>query len=392
MNIQLNFIVKFLLTSSITMSSLGLVACNSDDKNTTPPTEITPPEKIENIKALRLIGDYKIPTKTMFNGVEFGGISGLDIDPNGGYWAISDDRGGERGAPRFYHLSIDLNQDRLNSVSINKMIYIRDTKNQLLPTDRRTMDPESIRLNSNGHLYISSEGNFNEDKSVLVQPYLREYNQKGEFIREFTLAEGFEYTDNKTSGARSNKVFEALTISSNQDVFMANEDTLIQDGPITSMQNGSVVRLTQYDPKTAKATAQYAYALPPIPVNSQPNTYPPDNGLSEILAISNVQFIAVERAFAGGIGNTIRLVKTEIKHDTTNILEVPSLKDAKFKAMEKSLLLEMPIHYQGIKLDNIEAISWGPVLANGNRTLILVADNNFSDEQSTHFIAFEVLK
>jgi hypothetical protein len=43
------------------------------------------------------IGDYSIKTKTLFDGVEFGGISGLDRAPDGSYWAISDERGGERG-------------------------------------------------------------------------------------------------------------------------------------------------------------------------------------------------------------------------------------------------------------------------------------------------------
>jgi hypothetical protein len=50
----------------------------------------------------------------------------------------------------------------------------------------------------------------------------------------------------------------------------------------------------------------------------------------------------------------------------------------------------MPVTDQGVKLDNIEGISWGPRLANGNRTLVLVADNNFADNQVTQFLAFEV--
>src|SRR6218665_2512895 len=60
------------------------------------------------IASLRLVGSTSIPTGTLYEGVEFGGISGLDRDPDGSYWAISDDRGGERGTPRFYNLSIDV--------------------------------------------------------------------------------------------------------------------------------------------------------------------------------------------------------------------------------------------------------------------------------------------
>jgi hypothetical protein len=55
------------------------------------------------------------------------------------------------------------------------------------------------------------------------------------------------------------------------------------------------------------------------------------------------------------------------------------------------VLLELPIPLQGLLLDNIEAISWGTVLANGNRSLIPVSDNNFSRLQTTQFLALEVV-
>ncbi len=52
--------------------------------------------------------------------------------------------------------------------------------------------------------------------------------------------------------------------------------------------------------------------------------------------------------------------------------------------------LEMPITYEGIAMDNFEAMTWGETLSNGNRTLVLAVDNNFSTTQTTLFMAFEV--
>ena len=69
-------------------TATGLAGCGGSDDGP------------ETIGSLRLIGDYSIKTKTLFDGVEFGGISGLDRAPDGSYWAISDERGGERGTPR----------------------------------------------------------------------------------------------------------------------------------------------------------------------------------------------------------------------------------------------------------------------------------------------------
>ncbi len=40
----------------------------------------------------------------------------------------------------------------------------------------------------------------------------------------------------------------------------------------------------------------------------------------------------------------------------------------------------------GIFTDNIEGISLGPLLPNGNRTVLLVADNNFSPLQRSQII------
>ena len=51
----------------------------------------------------------------------------------------------------------------------------------------------------------------------------------------------------------------------------------------------------------------------------------------------------------------------------------------------------MPITYQGVTMDNIEAISWGKTMANGNRTLVLAADNNFSSTQTNLFMVFELM-
>ncbi|MDP0977666.1 esterase-like activity of phytase family protein, partial [Klebsiella pneumoniae] len=85
-------------------------------------------------------------------------------------------------------------------------------------------------------------------------------------------------------------------------------------------------------------------------------------GLPELLAVSNHEFIAIERAFADGVGNTIRLTRATIEPDTTDVRSFKSLVGASYKPMKRELLLEMPVTYQGVKLDNIEGISWGPRL------------------------------
>lgn len=341
--------------------------------------------------SLRVIGATSLPTGTQFQGVEFGGISGIDRAANGSYWAIADDRGGERGTPRFYNLSLDYDAAGFNGVAVNSQTYMQRPDGTTFPSNARTVDPEGIRVAPNGNLYWSSEGNWNANAASRYQPFVREMTTSGVFVREFATPAMYNYVDNASTGGRNNKLFEALTVTPNGTIYTANEDALVQDGPLTSVSNGSVVRLTALDPVSGAAGAQYAYELPPIPVDAVPGApFGPDNGLPELLAISDTQFIAIERAFAFGVGNTIRLTLAEITADTTDVSGIASLTGADYTPMRRTLLLEMPITFEGITLDNIEAISWGKTLANGNRTLVLAADNNFSATQSTQFIALEI--
>src|SRR2546427_763866 len=121
----------------------------------------------------------------------------------------------------------------------------------------------------------------------------------------------------RSSGGRNNKLFEALAVTPDSSVFTANEDALVEDGPLTTLAAGSVIRVLKLDPATGKSGAQYAYQLPKIPLDKAASgSFPPDNGLPELLAVSNNEFIAIERAFADGVGNTIRLTRATIEPDT----------------------------------------------------------------------------
>lgn len=45
----------------------------------------------------------------------------------------------------------------------------------------------------------------------------------------------------------------------------------------------------------------------------------------------------------------------------------------------------------GVYVDNVEGVTFGPVLPNGHRTLVLVADNNFQLLEKTQFFVFEIV-
>lgn len=338
---------------------------------------------------LALIGHYELPTNTQFNKQAFGGLSGIEYIGDNRYIAISDYRGGQYGHPRFYTLAIDYDATGIHDVRIEQQTDLKNANGKRFPA-QATVDPESIRLAPNGHLYWTSEGNYSQQPSQRIQPHLHEIKCNGDFVRAFNHPKAYNYTANQKSGGRNNKLFEALAVDQQGTVYIANEDALIQDGYTATEYSNSAVRITALSPNTGNAIKQYAYILPKIPNNSGLTFYQ-TNGLTELLPLGPNRFIALERAFVAGTGNTIRLVKTQITPNTTDTSQLPSLIGDDYTPMTRKLLLEITPTYQGIKVDNIEGMTWGKRLKNGHRTLVLVSDNNFSERQVTQFLAFEVI-
>lgn len=342
---------------------------------------------------LRFIDAYVIPTGTQFKGIEFGGISGLEKTSQGDYLAISDERGNEHGGPRFYHLSLDYDANGFNNVSIDSQHYFKQADGNAFSATQATVDPESIRVAPNGHYYWSSEGNFSTDTKLLTQPHLHEIKPDGTFVKAFNIPSLFHYSDGKTAGGRDNKLFESLTVDKNGTVYTVNEDALVQDGNVANAQRPAWTRVTAFDPETGNATAQYAYSLSYTPMsgNGVKKYTPPLNGVTEMLAIGHNSFLMIERAYAANTGHIIRLVKASITDKTTDVSGLKSLKGQTITPMKKSQVLFIAPRYHGLVTDNIEGITWGKTLKNGNRTLILVSDNNFAKHEETQFLAFEVI-
>jgi hypothetical protein len=58
------------------------------------------------------------------------------------------------------------------------------------------------------------------------------------------------------------------------------------------------------------------------------------------------------------------------------------------RSIRKKLVLDLAT--LGIKLDNLEGMTIGPRLADSSQSLILVSDDNFSNNQFTQFLVFRL--
>ncbi len=104
-----------------------------------------------------------------------------------------------------------------------------------------------------------------------------------------------------------------------------------------------------------------------------------------MLAFARNKNLTIERSFSTGRGNVIRVYVIDTS-DATNVSSLDSIAGVAITPVRKTLIADFADY--GIIPDNIEGVTFGPTLANGRRTLIFVADNNFAASQKTQFLAF----
>ena len=330
--------------------------------------------------SLTFLGQQTLPFNASFAGTPVGGLSGVDFDPvSGRYIAISDDR--SQNAPaRFYDLDFQVSSSGFTGVSVTGVTTLKQPDGSLYPA--LAVDGESIRFAGAGKFVYSSEG----DANRFLPPFVREGNlADGSFSNDYVLP-GY-YTPTADAGIRNNLALESLTFSTDgTQLVTATESALKQDGPIASLTNGANTRILVLGADSRAPLAEYVYVTDAIPTAPVPGGSA-DNGLVELLAYAPGKYIAMERAFAAGVGNSVRLYTIDLT-GATNVLAEGDLDAVAYTPVTKTLLLDLAT--LGIRPDNIEALTFGETLDNGKRSLFLVSDNNFSSGQIQQFLAFQV--
>lgn len=333
--------------------------------------------------SVTFLGEASLPSGLQFQATEVGGLSGITYDGQRQvYYAISDDRS-QKAPARFYTLTLDLSQGTLKSdgMAVKAVTIIQNTDGKPFPAE--TVDPEGIALTRGGALWISSEG----DARTQIAPFVRRISLQGQHLQELPVPEKFIPTTRQ--GVRQNLAFESLTLTPNQRfLYVANENALVQDGGEATLTAGSLVRIVRYRLPTGIVDAEYVYVTDPVVAPPVPSDSFNTNGLVELLALDDRgHLLALERSFSSGVGHAVRLYQVAIK-DATNVMTIASLQSPKakpVKPVEKMLLLDLT--QLGLKLTNLEGLTFGPKLPNGQRSLIIIGDNNFGSEV-TQALAF----
>ena len=370
----------------IALCTLLLAGCTfaispeSTQRVVAPPQTVANPERIR-INDIALLGVTTIPNATSVEDTLVGGLSAIAYDQAGDrYYFLSDDRG-ITGPVRIYQATIDLSDGTLDSGDLawTGMIPLVDSSGT--PFAPGTLDPEGL-VYTGEQFYIASEGDAGAQPPI--PPAIMEFTPDGIFVEALPLPEKFIPQADGSRGVRANKAFESLTRTPDGGYLITGvENALVQDGPATTLEDESPSRLLTIDLSSNSPAAEYVYIVDAIPVAPEPADGNADNGLAELIALDNDgTLLALERSYAEGMGNTIRLYMAS----TQNALDVRQIEA--LSEIDAPVTKELLVDFgelgsdRGIAPDNLEGMALGPQLPDGRRVLLVVSDNNFSPNQT----------
>ena len=340
--------------------------------------------------ALEFRGSASFATGTQFQGTELGGLSSIDFDPwSGEFIAICDDRSNINPA-RWYSFTADISDGFLSDGDVQfwSTMPLRRNDGSLYPAG--SLDPEGVAYDTNGEIFISSEGSTNSG----IDPFVDRFDVTGRQFDALPVPSKF-LVATPGIGVRNNQGFESLALSPlGTSLWAAVENALQQDGPATSLLDRSFCRIIRFDRWTGMPHEEYVYQTEKIPLPSVPTGIFQDNGLVEILPLRgegfpfDTAFLAMERSFAVGVGNTIRIFAVDLQgaDEVSAAPALDTIPSSLIDPVRKELVLDLSV--LGIGLDNFEGMTFGPDFPDGRRSLFLISDNNFNSNQSTLILAF----
>jgi len=243
-----------------------------------------------------------------------------------------------------------------------------------LDIDIDAWDGEGIALAGDRFLVVANE----------TLPALFSVDRAGHDARPLTLQ--------LRPGLRHNLGIEGIGYAAagpRRYVFTVNEQALEADGPGSTVDHGTVVRITRHS-LDGEPLLEVAYLTDPVFAAGYG-----DAGVSDLAALSPDRVLILERGWVRGAGNSIRIYAVDLR----GAASIAALDDARRAApVAKRLVLDLatvddsrcsaPPGPQRRKIfDNYEGLAVGPVLGDGRRVVFLVSDDNDSSQQLPRALA-----
>lgn len=346
---------------------------------------------------VRYLDQYILPYFTPFQSTFAGGFSSIDYDSvHNQYYIICDDKG-KLNPARFYKARFDIQNNKIENFRLSAVDTFRYEDGRIYPGTKvdadNAPDPEELRYNPvQNNLVWTSEGTriIGKTKNILQNPSINIADTTGKLQYQLPIPDLYIMRPVE-KGPRNNAVFEGISFAQNYStVFISTEGPLYNDGEEAGLEKKDYwCRILKYDLATKENTAQYTYPLDPVAQKPKKAGSFMVNGISSILAINEHELLVLERSFSTGYENAlvVKLYLADLRQatnvkDDSSLIEKPPL-----QLITKKLLFNFSS--LKIRIDNLEGICFGPRLRNGNRSLLVISDNNFNPLEITQLILLD---
>ena len=289
------------------------------------------------------------------DGSRVGGLSAINYDAaNDVFVVLSDDRG-ERSPARFLTLKVTE-----NDVTVLSTVTLLREDGKPFPLD--TLDPEGLALWGADKLIISSEGLTNRG----IPPFVAVFDRAtGAIQSRLPVPDEFLPNGKGTRGVGDNYGFEGLTLCVDGPLMMVHEAPLIQERGDPTLPGTLHVLRYRMDALEENPDDTLRYPLDPLPagmfVHGVTSLWCLDGGRSALV---------LERSWSKEHGFLGRIYHADFSVTPTRKTLVSNLNN------------------YNIRMDNFEGLTEGPRLPDGRRSLVMVSDDNFLDEQKTLLVWF----
>lgn len=398
--------------------------------------------------AITFVSSLAVPNGTDLSGLvgagnnRFGGFgSDLIYDAGSGKFWSTTDRGPGGGvlsyAPRAQGFTLDINRTTgaIGGLTLTDTVLYRqgsDTFNGLNPqllngssaTLGRSLDPEGLARLPNGNLLVSDE----------YGPSVYEFTSAGQFVRAFQTPANLlpkdangtvNFVDGRNplvTGRQDNRGFEGLAVSPDgKTAYAILQDPLVEEGlsnkGAADGRYSPNTRIVAYDIATGTQKAQYIYQLESLAdindrISGTKNDFDADKqgrsiGVSSLVATGDGKLLVLERDNRGyGVDDpngskpvgSKRIFQIDLAGATdvkdvslsgTNTL--PAGVKPVTKTATPFLDIAAALQKMGLPVpEKIEGMAFGPRLADGSYTLIVVTDNDYSVTQNGAGTQFDV--
>lgn len=170
------------------------------------------------------------------------------------------------------------------------------------------------------------------------------------------------------ANVQSNMGLESLAFGAG-GLWTANEEAVAPDGPLSTTVQGTWVRIQRFDAALA-AAGQWGYRTDPISALTSLTTAE-RSGVVDVLPWTPTTLLVLEREFGGPLIPDFRSRLYGVDLATgSDVAAVASLSTGSFTPLAKTLLWE-----GSFGTSNFEGMTFGPTLASGFTSLLLISDN-----------------